>query len=169
MNSIFNKQLDAQFIDEDEINPVHEDAMKFSKSLANSYIKDHLMLEDGLTSAHLMTLGCARLQWVLEQHRPQISGIFTEDEILNLLDCNQERLFITDGFSSIPSDLCDHYGIEPHNYLSSRLLNLIDKLHSLNSMQFFTLADALEQTWHRGMRDEQTPKEFLQTLGIELV
>ena len=95
--------------------------------------------------------------------------MFTEDEIIKLLDCNQGRLFIADRFSSIPSDLCDHHGIEPNNYTASRLKELVDKLLSLDSMQFFALADALEQTWHRGMKEEQTPKEFLQTLGIELV
>lgn len=164
MNSIFNNQ-----IDEAELNPVHEDALEFSEDLSNTYIQEHQMLEDGLIATHVMTLACARLQWVLEQHRPQISGIFTEGEIIKLLDCNQERLFIAGRFSSIPSDLCDHHGIEPHNYLSSRLIDLTDKLLSLNSMQCFTLADALEQTWHRGMKDEQTPKEFLQMLGIELI
>ena len=169
MNSIFNNQFTEEYMTENDINPAYEDVLEYSQDLANVYVDERQMPEDGLTANHMIMLACARLQWVLMQHRPQISRMFTEDEIINLLDCNQERLFIADRFSSIPSDLCDHYGIEPHNYLSSRLIDLTDKLLSLNSMQCFALADALEQTWHRGMKDEQTPKEFLQTLGIELI
>ena len=164
MNSTFNNQNDKS-----ELNPVHEDTLEYSEYSATNYIKEHRIVKDGLTPNHVKTLACSRVQWVLEQLRPQISGIFTKHEILKLLDCNQERLFISGRFSSIPSDLCDHNGIEPENYPSSPFKELVDKLLSLDSMQFFALADALEQTWHRGMKGKQTPKAFLQTLGIELL
>lgn len=168
MNSITLNQFDEEIDDDNEFNPVYEDVMDFSKDLADTYVQEHEMLEEGLDAKHVATLACARLQWVLVQHRLRISGIFTEAEILQLLDCNMERLFIPGCFSSLPSDLCDHHGIELESYASSPLKGLIKKLLSLDDMQYFALADALEQTWHRGSADEQTPKEFLETLGIEL-
>jgi len=100
MNSTFNNQNDKS-----ELNSVHDDTLEYSEDSATNYIKEHRIVKDGLTSNHMMMLAFARLQWVLMQYRPQISRMFTEDEIIKLLDCNQERLFIADQFLSIPSDL----------------------------------------------------------------
>jgi len=168
MNSIFNNQLDAECIDENEINPAYEDVLEYSQNLANVYVQERQMLEDGLTALHLMTLASARLQCVLAYCHAQISGLFTEREIHSLLDCNQERLFMPGRFSSIASDFCNHHGVELEDYASSGLQEIIGKLRALDSMQCLALGDALEQTWHRGMKNGLTPKEFLETLDIEL-
>lgn len=101
--------------------------------------------------------------------RPQISGIFSEEEFMTLLDCNLDRLFIPNFFPSIPSVLCDHHGIELDDYESTYLKVLVNKLRDLDSMQFLALGDAMEQTWYRGLRNGKTVGAFLLTLGIELV
>jgi hypothetical protein len=54
-------------------------------------------------------------------------------------------------------------------YATSRISPLVDTLLDLSAIQRLTLADALAQTWHRGMKQENmSPKEFLATLGIDV-
>jgi hypothetical protein len=108
------------------------------------------------------------LEWLLRKTRPSLSGLLSESDVATLLDCYQEDIFFPDQFNSIASDLCDHLGIELDDYETSGITPLVDKLRRLNSAQRVTLADALEQVWHRGMKENLTPKEFLATLGIEL-
>lgn len=78
-------------------------------------------------------------------------------------------LFFPDQLGHIASDLCRHLGVE--SFLSSGrpLAQLTEKLIDLTACQRLTLADALEQAWHRGMKQEnKSPKEFFATLGIDL-
>lgn len=68
------------------------------------------------------------------------------------------------------SGLCDDLGIEIDDYRASAIAPLIEKLQDLNAVQRMTLADALEQTWHRGMKVEQKqPRDFLASIGIALM
>lgn len=111
-----------------------------------------------------------RMDWLLEQRRPALSGVFSEQDIAFLLDCYQGNIFSPDRFNRIASDLCDHLGIELEEYQTSSVASLVDKLIGLDSVQLLILADTLEQAWHRGMKQEGlSPKEFFATLGIELV
>lgn len=117
--------------------------------------------------AALMAAG--RLEWLLRETRPTLTGRLSERDILYLLDCYQGQICSPDNFDCLASDLCDHFGIEFEDYRTSQISTLVDKLLNLNPLQRLTLADALEQTWHRGLKCEnKTPKEFLVTLGIDL-
>lgn len=152
-----------------EFKGVHRCAFKYSRPYFKKYLEQHENLTDGLTAGHVVGMACARLEWVLEITRERISNIFSLEEIKTLLEYNKEVLFMPQHFSSIPEFLCDTHGIDFEEYQSSYLKELVEKLCGLDDMQFFALGDALEQTWRRGMTDETSPGEFLQTLGIELV
>ena len=164
MNTAFDSQTDEQ----DEYS-IHEETLEVSREYAGRYVEEHKLPSDELTPEQTMNIGTARLQWALQQVRPQLSGIFTEDDIITLLDCMQGDLLYPDQFHSIPSFLCEHHGIEVDDYESTWLCELVNKLCDLDRIQTLALGDALEQAWHRGLKSNQGPEEFLLTLGIELV
>jgi hypothetical protein len=126
--------------------------------------------ESDTSSADTTALMAAgRLEWLLQETRPSLSGQLSEWDITTLLDCYQGQIFSPDNFECVASGLCDHLGVQVGFYETSDIALLVDKLLGLNRMETVTLADALEQTWHRGMKQENmSPKEFLATLGIDL-
>jgi hypothetical protein len=114
-------------------------------------------------------MAAGRLDWLMRETRPSLSGRLSERDVGALLDCYQGQILSPDNFNCIASDLCDHFGIELDQYETSRISRLVETLLDLTAIQRVTLADALEQTWYRGMKQENTsPKEFLATLGIDL-
>jgi hypothetical protein len=149
-------------------NPLIEDAIEFSENYKKRYLQERVSIDNGVNEADVMHLACARLQWMLDRTRLEVSGIFSEDEFMILLDCNMDRFFSPDSFTAIPSVLCDHYGIELDDYEETHLKFLVNKLRELDGMQFLALGDAMEQSWHRGLKSGKTVREFLLTLGIEL-
>ena len=151
-----------------EANPMIEDALKFSEDFTRRYLQERVSIDNGMNESDVMHLACARLQWVLDRTRLEVSGIFSEDEFMMLSDCNMDRFFSPDSFTAIPSMLCDHYGIELDDYEATHLKVLVNKLRDLDGMQFLALGDAMEQSWHRGLKSGKTVREFLLTLGIEL-
>lgn len=162
-----------------------EQAWMSSEFYIESYLNEHAAVqpEDGedrdeagdegesdTSSADTTALMAAgRLEWLLLETRPSLSGQLNDWDITTLLDCYQGQIFSPDNFECIASDLCDHLGVQVGFYETSDIALLVDKLIGLNRMEMVTLADALEQTWHRGMKQENmSPKEFLATLGIDL-
>ena len=115
-------------------------------------------------------MAAGRLDWVLKKTRPSLSGLFSEADVFALLDCNQSDIFSPSNLDRIASDLCDHLGIEIDSYETSEVSTLVETLLDLSPIQRLTLADALEQTWHHGMKQEgKSPRESFWTLGIELM
>ena len=124
---------------------------------------------DGRSSEVSALMAAGRLEWLLRETRPSLSGRLSEQEVGTLLDCYQGQIYSPEEFGCITSDLCDHLGIELQDYRTSSIAKLVETLLDLTAVQRLTLADALEQTWHRGMKKENmSPKEFLATLGIDL-
>ncbi len=164
MNTAFDSQTDEQ----DEYS-VYDETLEFSRFYSSRYADDHRLPSGEISVEQTLDIASARLQWALEQVRPTLSGIFTENDILMLMDCFQADLFSPGQFNSIASELCDHHGIELEDYESTSLGELVGKLFALDQIQKMALADALEQAWHRGLKSNQGPEEFLLTLGIELV
>lgn len=124
---------------------------------------------DGRSSKVAALMAAGRLEWLLRETRPSLSGRLSEQEVGTLLDCYQGQIYSPGEFGCITSDLCDHLGIELQDYRTSCIGKLVDTLLDLTAVQRLTLVDALEQTWHRGVkRGGQSPKEFLSTLGIDL-
>lgn len=161
-----------------------EQAWMFSASYIASYLSEHTAVhvkvnDEGSPRGDDKTfhdrslegpalLATGRLEWLLRETRPSLSGLLSESDVATLLDCYQGDIFFPDQFNSIASDLCDHLGIDLDDYETSDIAPLVDKLRRLSSVQRVTLADALEQAWHRGMKEGMTPKELLAALGIEL-
>lgn len=133
-------------------------------------LADELKLSYDQSVKATTLLAAGRLDWLLQSTRPNLSGLFSEHDIATLLDCYQGDIFYPDRFNSIASDLCDHLGIELDDYETSFIAPLVHKLQNLEALQRVTVADALEQAWYRGMKQQSmSPKDFFATLGIELV
>ena len=162
-----------------------EQAWIFSESYIRNYLSEHAPahvrandegeLKDVVESCDDRSfevpalLAAGRLDWLLQQTRSSLSGLLSTQEVAMLLDCYQGALFFPDQLDSIASDLCDHLGLDSDLCSSTPVAQLVDSLIDLTPLQRVTLADALEQAWHRGMKQEnKSPKEFFATLGIEL-
>lgn len=146
-----------------------QQAWLFSLDFMAKYLVEHADNGSGLSSDNAALLAAARMGWLLEQTRPSLSGLFSEGDAVALMDCYQGDMFFPDQFDRIASDLCDHLGVELDGYATSSIGPLVDKLQGLSAVQRVALADALEQAWHRGMKQEnKSPTEFFATLGINL-
>jgi hypothetical protein len=147
-----------------------EQAWTFSSYYMACYLQEHADNGAGMNSEEVSMLAAGRLDWLLRETRPTLSGLFSEQDFIALLDCYQGDMFFPDQMNSIASGLCDHLGIELDDYEASGIAPLIEKLRGLNAVQRVTLADALEQTWHRGIEVEQKPpRDFLASIGIALM
>lgn len=147
-----------------------EQGWMFSTCYMASYLQDHSDDGAGLSSVEAAMMAAGRLEWLLKETRPLLNGLFNERDVMVLLDCYQDGIFFPDQMNCIASDLCDHLGIELDAYETSGFAPLVDKLRRLTAIQRVTLADVLEQTWHRGMAVEQKqPKEFWASIGITMM
>ncbi len=146
-----------------------EQAWTLSSDYMASYLRQHADNGAGFGAEEVSLFASGRLDWLLRETGPSLCGLFSEGDIIALLDCYQGSMFFPDQMNSIASDLCDHLGVELENYQGSNIALLVGTLLDLSPVQRVTLVDALEQTWHRGMRMEsKSPREFFATLGIDL-
>ncbi len=162
-----------------------QQAWTFSVSYIASYLNEHAAQSeeaveavngenanetgDGKGSEVATFMAAGRLDWLLRSTRPSLNGLLSEKDVATLLNCYRGEMFFPGQFECLASDLCDHRGVGPKTYKTSSIAGLVEKLLKLSPIQRVTLADALEQTWHRGMKQEdKSPKEFFATLGIEL-
>lgn len=147
-----------------------EQGWTFSANYMANYLREHADNGAGLNSDKAAMMAAGRLDLLLGETRPTLSGLFSEADVMALMDCYQGTLFFPDQMNCIASDLCDHLGVELDAYETSSIGPLIHVLRGLTAVQRVTLADALEQTWYRGMRVEQKhPREFLASMGITLM
>lgn len=153
---------------DDVVSIFSQQALVFSADLNSAYLRDHLEQSAGLTPVAAASLATAKFQWILQSTRRELSGLFDEAEIQTLMECFRGELFFPDLFNSLASDLCDHLGIALDDLEDSEVAHLAKKLLGLTPSQRATLADALEQAWHRGLKSGQSPKVFFGTLGIAL-
>lgn len=145
-----------------------QQAMLFSVGYASQYLTQHSSSPTRMDPDSVSLLAVGRLEWLLRKTRHALAGRFNEDEFRVLMDCYQADLFFPDQLGSIASDLCDHLGVDLDDYEDSEVAELVTKLRALSSIERVTLADALEQAWHRGLADGMPPKDFLAGLGLEL-
>lgn len=138
-----NRTLESMFVTAGEI-----------RSFAEAYLESRFVSQspDASEEALQGTLmhAVARLHWILNSGRQEISNIFTEEEFIQLLSCFQGELMSPQNGSQIATTLCYDAGIELEDYENSSLANLIDRLCSLNTVQAAALMDALEVWWHSG-------------------
>lgn len=145
-----------------------QQAFQLSESWAERYTSDRVGGNMGFDELTLGTMASARLEYVLEDARRELAGLFSEADIELLLNCYQGEVFFPDQFRSLASDLLDDLGFELEAYHEQPVAPLIDKLRALTPVQRVALADALEQTWYRGLPCGTRVREFLANLGIEL-
>jgi hypothetical protein len=134
------------------------------------YLQEHVNNGAGLDTKQAALLATGRFDWLLRESRPTLSGLFSEADIITLVNCFHGMMFSPHKMHCIASDLCDDLGIELEDYEISRIAVLLDKLNKLDTLQRVALADALEQTWYRGLGiASRQPREFLSSIGINLL
>lgn len=144
-------------------------AMSYSSDNMHQYLDQHVNAALAMDSGRAALMATGRLGWLLQRIRPSLSALFTEAEFALLLNCFRGDLFFPAQLHCIASDLCDDLGIELDRDRTSDIAALVDKVKALTDAQRLTLADVLEQAWHRGVQCNRAPKEVLRELGIELV
>ena len=148
--------------------PNSAQAISYSAHDILAYQDQHINEDLGLDSYKTALLAAGRLQWLQKDTRKRISGVFTEKEFVTLLDCYCGELFFTDQLRGIASDLCDDHGVDIDDYQTSAIAPLVDKIRLLGAAERLALADALEQVWHRGLKEGRGLHEILSELGIDL-
>ena len=143
-------------------------ALMFSEAHIKSYMDQHVIEALALNSNRAALMAAGRLELLLEQTRPSLSGMFTAKDWTQLLNCYQGEIFFPDQIRDIASDLCDDQGVDLDSYKASGIAPLLDKILALSAVQRLTLADALEQIWHRGFLENRAADDFLKELGIDL-
>lgn len=145
-----------------------QQALTLSQGWAERYMRERVGGEMAFDEQSLGTMASARLEWVLGYARRELAGQFMEADIVHLLNCYQAEVFFPDQFRTFASDLLNDLGVELDEYHELPIAPLIDKLRELTPVQRLALADALEQTWYRGLPAGKGVGEFFGELGIEL-
>lgn len=143
-------------------------AFCYSADYVSSFFDEHICAKNGLDQKTSAILATARHHWLLRKTRGSLNGKFSEGDIATCLDCFQGEIFDPWALESIASSLCDDLGIELDDYQNTPYAALIDSLQALSALECVLLADALEQTWYRGLPSGKGVQEFFQELGIEL-
>ncbi|MDC8771742.1 hypothetical protein [Roseateles albus] len=147
----------------------YQQAYSFSTWYASKYLAGKTMFQNSPSSSVSAILAVARYEWIIQNSVKSLSKLFTEADVIALLDCHQGDIFIPDQFNSIASDLCDHLGIEIDDYESSDVAQLINKLRGLSPVQRAVLAEVLEHLWNTDMRAGLNIEDALAARGIQLL
>lgn len=144
-----------------------QEAVERTTHYAQTYLLAHSFAElepSEVAMGATVQLAVARLEFLLDDARQQISGKFSQDDIDLLLNCYQGEFLTPDTCQHMASTLCEDLGIEIERYRESSIADLVDKLRALTVPQCMALADALEAGWHAGLPVNQV----LADMGIEL-
>ncbi|CAG9179224.1 hypothetical protein [Cupriavidus pinatubonensis] len=141
-------------------------AVLFSGHHTMAYLSQHVLAKNGMNFEAAGVLATARLQWLLEQTRLQLSGRFDKDEVTAMFNCFQGEIFFPDMFNGMATAICEDRGLELDEVADSSLAPLVAKLRNLSALERVTLADALEQAWYRAGEDGKDHFTILADLGI---
>lgn len=133
-----------------------------------TYISQHTDTEAGLSLTGAAMMATARLNMILDDTRRKLSGMFSQRELLMLVNCFLDAVFYPHIIRRMVSKLCNDLGIEDYENMPPEVASLVNKLRSLDIAERMSLADALEQAWYRGKRDKLSIVEVFSELGIEL-
>jgi hypothetical protein len=134
---------------------------------SQTYVDAHQDPSTGLMPETVKTCATGMLQWILEGRWSEMSGIFTEQDFLVLLDCFQGDLAFPYFHSSLASQLCEHLGGKARDANNASLERLLAQLQELDFMHQFALRVLLEQLWRTGLPNGSI-QEFLAPLNIAL-
>lgn len=143
-----------------------QDALHRTMHDAQTYLHTHTferLERNEEAMAATAKFAIARLEWLLDDARQQISGMFSEGEFYVLLSCFQGEFLTPHECQRMAASLCDEFGVELDDYHGSGIAGLVDKLRALTVSQRVALADALEVAWH-----SERVTEVLPEMGIEL-
>jgi hypothetical protein len=133
------------------------------------YLEAHVNNGAGMDTKRSALMAAGRLEWLLQETRPTLSGLFNESDIFTLMHYYKGNMFYPEQLHCILPDLCDFLGIKFEEYGKTTAAPLIDKLRGLDQLQLMTLADALENVWFQ-VQDikEKQLRSVLQSFGIHL-
>lgn len=104
------------------------------------------------------------LQDLLKQCRLELSGVFSRDDLVILLNGVFQSRYAPDELHRLATDICDDLGVEIDEAEQSSLWPLLERLFSLTKGQSVALCDALQ----RALTAEEGPAQCWKALGIEL-
>ena len=139
------------------------DLLLESRLLAQPYMENHVRPYAGLTLLQTALVATARLQWLLSKSRIGIAAMFSEEELLALLECFDGELILPRDLLDLEYRLCAHWGIRAHGPLD--MPPLARKIYALSAGCRLVLADTLELAW-QGMRTGRSLREVLDGLGM---
>lgn len=101
---------------------------------------------------------------LLNQHRQELSGHFSRDDLFILLNGVFRSRYEPNELHRLATDICDDLGVEIDEAEQSSLWPLLERLFSLTKGQSVALCDALQLA----LVAEEGPAECWKALGIEL-
>ena len=101
---------------------------------------------------------------LLSQYRQELSGLFSRDDLLVLLNGLFQSRYEPNELHRLATDICDDMGVEIAEAEQSSLWPLLERLFSLTKGQSVALIDALQLA----LAAEVGPTECWKALGIEL-
>ena len=101
---------------------------------------------------------------LLNQYRQELSGLFSRDDLLILLNGMFQSRYAPDELHRLATDICDDLGVEIDQAEQSSLWPLLERLFSLTKGQSVALCDALQLA----LVAKEGPVECWKALGIEL-
>ncbi|MBS0508646.1 MAG: hypothetical protein JSR53_14820 [Proteobacteria bacterium] len=101
---------------------------------------------------------------LLSQYRQELSGLFSRDDLLVLLNGLFQSRYEPNELHRLATDICDDMGVEIDEAEQSSLWPLLERLFSLTKGQSVALIDALQLA----LAAEVGPTECWKALGIEL-
>jgi hypothetical protein len=144
---------------ENRIDWHHEIYVKQAAALSGPWSLQYQQQHALQDPADRTRLAEARLHFVLAKSRRELSGLFTEGELFDLLSCFQGELLDPPGIEDMPGALLDDH---PEN------AELAEKVAQLTTAQRLGLADLIEQIWHRHAAEECTPQDIAAKLQVAL-
>lgn len=152
--------------DANELPHCSQHAFKFSHDYIMTYLEQHTSPSTGLDERRAAYFAAARLDWLLRESRSELSGQFNRSDLTLLMNCFQGDLFDPAQVRDIAGHLCDDLGIDVDGLGLSAVAPLLKKLNAMTPSQRLALADALEQAWHRGIKQNTSPEDVFIELGI---
>lgn len=153
-----------------EFSSVSGRAWKISIDHMTKYLQARDNDERGLDPEKVVWLAAARMQVLHDLTTPSLSGKFSESEIFTLMGFYSGDVISPERWVNMTVELNNYLG--PDEPYSREMDRLFEKLEGLSALERLTLADAVEQvSYQRGaeMADRLSPKEFLPSIGIELI
>ena len=165
-NTLKNQKPTVSMVNQDdECLPKVAEMILESMHFADDYTKARSYRKTGITNDGITAIGLARLNWLLEEGRRELIGIFTPAEFATMCTGLQDEICELSSLNKIVGVVADDLGLDPDTYEESPHADLINRLLALSTLQSVALRDLLEEFWHVGMHT-MSCAEFLNKKGL---